>query len=128
MQALTQLVYHIAVVQAAVTIGCSLPFDTDNPHASLHPDESDPASLLAGMAPYIMPFLRRAYILRCQVVNQPAIHLETQQPDTDSHHQLDSPQVSVLFAKAGRGWTRTTHCVILEVVLLTLVAMLALLS
>ncbi len=80
MQALTQLVYHILVVQVAIVMGYRMNPETGcqsiHDLVVAHPDSMHPA-----MAPALLPFLRRACILQRQVLNRSLM----QQLDTDLH-------------------------------------------
>ncbi len=82
MQALTQLVYRVLVVQAAVVMKYSMNADTGS--QSIHDlaeAHSDSDSMHPAMPPRLLPFLRRACILQRQVLNRSLV----QQPDADLH-------------------------------------------
>ncbi|DBA86385.1 TPA: hypothetical protein ACH3X2_005612 [Trebouxia sp. C0005] len=71
LQALTQLVYRVLVVQAACALGYSMSCDTGC--HSIHDlvvAHSDSDSMHPAMPPRLLPFLRRACILQRQVMNR----------------------------------------------------------
>ncbi len=93
MQALTQLVYRVLVVQAAVVTGYRMNADTGSQSVyDLVEAQSDSDSMHPAMPPRLLPFLRRACILQRQVLNRSLV----QQPDADlnSDKQAASSMVS----------------------------------
>lgn len=101
-QALTQLVYRVLVVQAACALGYSMSCDTGC--HSIHDlvvAHSDSDSMHPAMPPRLLPFLRRACILQRQVMNRSMVsqlgadlHCDKQaassevSPGSSTHHRL----------------------------------------
>ena len=69
-QALTQLVYNIIVVQAAVATGCTITPPETGSYDTKDVLQSDAASVQLTLAPHLLPFVRRARILRHQVMDE----------------------------------------------------------
>ena len=69
-QALTQLVYNISVVQAAVATGYSIMPPAAGSHDMMGILQSDAARVQLDLAPHLLPFVRRARILRHQVMDE----------------------------------------------------------
>lgn len=91
MQALTQLVYRVLVVQAAVVMGYRLNADTGcQTIHDLVEAYSDSDSMHPAMPSRLLPFLRRACILQRQVLNQSLV----QQPDADLRRHKQAAMVS----------------------------------
>lgn len=111
LQGVMPLVYTIAVAQAAAAIGHSMLLTCTSPSECTTTD-----SLHAAIAPHILPFLRRAHILLCQVMNQPPPTPDSQgaaQQPPESHQRQSqkaevSPQWQVCF---GVSVLHTLFCV-----------------
>lgn len=69
-QALTQLVYNIIVLQAAVAMDCTIMPPETGSHDVKDILESDAASVQLTLAPHLLPFVRRARVLRHQVMDE----------------------------------------------------------
>ena len=111
MQALTQLVYRVLVVQAAVVMGYRMNADTGC--QSIHDlieAHSESGSMHPAMPARLLPFLWRACILQRQVLNQSLVR----QPDAPSHcdkqaassmvSPASSTQLQPVFAMHDRLW------------------------
>ena len=79
MQAVTQLVYNIMVVQAAVAKGYAMTPPETGSHDMKDILQSDAASVQLTLAPHLLPFVRRARILRHQVMDE-SLRAEGQGP------------------------------------------------
>lgn len=69
-QALTQLVYNVIVVQAAVATGHTITPPETGSHDMKDILQADAARVHLALAPHLLPIVRRARILRHQVMDE----------------------------------------------------------